>query len=237
MANPEAGHGAYGGGSANAALQQKRDQFLMKRAVLVAGVFVYVNCDFLRWTGRQHKDKIPLSFLRGRRTIADAEVLMAILERLRVFLDKNHAEYTHTEHPLAYTAREVASAEHLPAREVAKSVVIFGDGSYHLVLVPANRLVDFHEVRLALGLNQARMATEDELNRLFPDCELGAMPPFGSLYGIPVYLDENLAGEEILAFNAGTHRDVVHMTTAEFRRLTTPSIVSLAREAVMRHGW
>lgn len=162
---------------------------------------------------------------------------MAILERLRVFLDKNHAEYTHTEHPLAYTAREVASVEHLPAREVAKSVVVFGDGSYHLVLVPANRLVDFHEVRLALGLNQARMATEDELNRLFPDCELGAMPPFGSLYGIPVYLDENLAGEETIAFNAGSHKDVVHMTTAEFRRLATPSIVSLAREAVMRHGW
>ncbi len=209
----------------------------MERPVLEPGVFVYVNCDFLRWTGAQHKNKLPLSFLRGRRTIAGADVLMAILERLRAFLEKNHAEYAHTEHPLAYTAREVASAEHLPAREVAKSVVIFGDGSHHLLLVPANRLVDFHEVRVALGLNQARMATEDELKRLFPDCELGAMPPFGSLYNIPVYLDENLAGEETIAFNAGTHRDVIHMTTAEFRRLAMPSIVSLAREAVMRHGW
>jgi Ala-tRNA(Pro) deacylase len=159
------------------------------------------------------------------------------LERLRVFLDENHAEYTHTQHPQAYTAREVASAERLPAREVAKTVVAFGDNGYHMMVVPANRLVDFHEVRLALGLTHARMATEEELGRLFPDCELGAMPPFGNLYDVPVNLDGSLAGEEIIAFNAGTHRDLVLMRTADYRALVRPTVITLAREAVMRQGW
>ncbi len=162
---------------------------------------------------------------------------MAFLERLRVFLDEHHAEYTHTEHPQAYTAREVAHAEHLPAREIAKVVVVFGDDGYRMIVVPANRLVDFHEVRLALGLTHARMATEEELARLFPDCELGAMPPFGNLYNMPVYLDSTLAGEDIIAFNAGTHRDVIHMKTSDYRDMALPTVISLAREAVMRHGW
>jgi Ala-tRNA(Pro) deacylase len=162
---------------------------------------------------------------------------MALLERLRVFLTENHAEYTHTVHPLAFTAREVASAEHLPAREVAKVVVLFGDEGYHMAVVPAARLVDFQEVRLSLGLTHARLATEQELNHIFPDCELGAMPPFGNLYNIPVYLDSLVAAEPVLAFNAGTHRDVVHMQTGDFRRLVHPTIVSLAREIAARHGW
>jgi len=156
---------------------------------------------------------------------------MPLLEKLRVFLNENHAEYTHTVHPIAYTAREVALAEHLPAREVAKTVVIHGDSGYHMLVLPASKLVDFQELRIALGLSHARMVPETELNRLFPDCELGAMPPVGNLYGMPVYLDSVLASEDVITFNAGTHRDVVHMSTAEFRRLVRPTIVSLAREA------
>jgi Ala-tRNA(Pro) deacylase len=162
---------------------------------------------------------------------------MPLLEKLRVFLDTNHVEYKHTVHPIAYTACQVASAEHLPTREVAKAVVILGDNEYHLVVVPANRLVDFHEVRIALGLKHARMATEEELSRLFPDCEVGAMPPMGNLYAIPVYLDSGLASEEMIAFNGGTHRDVVHMKTADFRKLVHPQVVSLACEVAMGHGW
>ena len=162
---------------------------------------------------------------------------MALLEKLRVFLDENHAEYTHTVHPIAFTAREVASAEHLPNREVAKAVVIFGDDGYHMIVVPANKLVDFQEVRLTMGLSHARLASEDELMRLFPDCETGAMPPFGRLYGIPTYLDSSLASEEHIAFNGGTHQDEIHMRTDEYRALAHPAVISLAREAVMRHGW
>jgi len=162
---------------------------------------------------------------------------MPLSERLRSFLDSRQAKFTLTTHSKAFTAREVAVAEHLPPKEVAKTVVVFGDGAYHMIVVPASRLVDLHEVRTTLGLSQVRLATEDELGKMFPDCELGAMPPMGPLYGIPVYLDGTLAGQETLAFNGGTHRDVVHMATAEFRRLAEPRIVSLAREPVAAHGW
>jgi Ala-tRNA(Pro) deacylase len=160
---------------------------------------------------------------------------MPLIERLRSFLESNRAEYALTAHPKAFTAREVAFAEHLPPREVAKTVVVFGDAEYHIVVIPANKLVDFQELRPALGLSQVRLATEDELRTLFPDCELGAMPPFGSLYGLTVYLDSSLAGEPEIAFNAGTHREVIHMRTAEFRRLVKPGIVALVREPAMHH--
>lgn len=162
---------------------------------------------------------------------------MPLAQKLRVFLDENHVGYTHTVHPLAFTAREVASVEHVPAREFAKTVILSGDHGYTMAVIPAARLVDFQEVRLALGLAHARLATESELKQVFPDCDLGAMPPFGNLYDMPVFLDSSLATEPVIAFNAGTHRDVVHMRIEDYRRLVKPSIVSLAREAVMRHGW
>ena len=161
---------------------------------------------------------------------------MPLSERLRSFLDSHHAEFTLSTHPKAFTAREVAAAEHLPAQEVAKTVVIFGDGGYHMIVLPASKLVDLHEVRPVLGLAQARLATEGELGTLFPDCELGAMPPLGPIYGFPVYLDTTLAGQNTIAFNAGTHRDVIHMKTAEYRRLASPHVVSLAREPMAAHG-
>jgi Ala-tRNA(Pro) deacylase len=161
---------------------------------------------------------------------------MAVLERLRVFLDQNHVAYTHTVHPLAYTAREVAASEHLPPREVAKVVVFMGDNGYRMAVLPANRLVDFQELRTVLGFSHARLATEHELAQLFPDCELGAMPPFGNLYGIPVYVDGALLEDEMIAFNAGTHRDVVHMKMSDFKRLVEPGVVSLSREIAARHA-
>ena len=161
---------------------------------------------------------------------------MPLTDRLRRLLDSLHAEYTLSAHPNAVTAREVAVAAHLPAREVAKSVVVFGDGEYYMIVLPANRLLDCREARLALGLSQVRLATEDELTKLFPDCELGAMPPVGSLYGLPVYLDSSLASEDTIAFNAGTHQDAVQMKTADFRRLFHPLVVPLAREAAQSHG-
>jgi Ala-tRNA(Pro) deacylase len=162
---------------------------------------------------------------------------MPLSERLRSFLESRHADYTLTRHANAYTAREVAAAEHLPPREVAKTVVIFGDGAWHMIVIPANKLVDLVEVRPTLGLAQARLAREDELGTLFPDCELGAMPPLGTLYGMPVFLDASLAGEDIITFNAGSHREVIHMHTAEFRRIVSPTVVSLVREPAAARGW
>jgi Ala-tRNA(Pro) deacylase len=105
-----------------------------------------------------------------------------------------------------------------------------------MIVLPANRLLDFREARLALGLSQVRLATEDELSKLFPDCELGAMPPVGSLYGLTVYLDSSLAAEDAIAFNAGTHQEVIHMKTADYRKMVRPLVVPLAREAAQSHG-
>jgi Ala-tRNA(Pro) deacylase len=160
---------------------------------------------------------------------------MPLLERLSEFLQAKQADYTHSIHQNAFTAREVASAEHLPPREVAKTVVVHCDIGYAMLVVPANKLVDFQEVRLELGFKQLRMISEQELGKLFPDCELGAMPPVGSLYMLPVYLDASMAEERLIAFNGGTHRDVIHMPTSEYRRVVRPLIAHLTR-ATSAHG-
>ncbi len=156
---------------------------------------------------------------------------MAILPRLRELLEVEGAAYTHHEHPAAYTAREVASIEHVPERRVAKTVVYSGDEGYGMAVLPADYVIDLQELRAALGLRRVRLATEKELADLFEDCELGAMPPFGNLYGMPTFLDSSLAGERRIAFNAGTHRDVVYLDMADYRRLARPTVVRFARMA------
>jgi Ala-tRNA(Pro) deacylase len=159
------------------------------------------------------------------------EEKMPLLPKLRDFLDEKQVAYTHTVHPLAYTAREVASAEHIPPREVAKVVVFLGEHGYGMAVLPADSVVDLEQLRLDLGLARLRLATEAELGELFPGCELGAMPPLGNLFGMPVYVDGRLAGEDMIAFNGGTHRDVVHMHYADFERLVNPMVVPFARRA------
>jgi len=162
---------------------------------------------------------------------------MALLVRLQELLDRSGVAYTHTVHPLAYTAREVAAAEHLPAQEVAKVVVFLAENGYRMVVLPASKVVDFQELRAMLGFSHARLATEKELAQLFPDCDLGAMPPFGNLYAMPVYLDHNLLSDEHIAFNAGTHRDVVHIRLEDYRNMVKPEVVTLAREMMAARGW
>jgi Ala-tRNA(Pro) deacylase len=162
---------------------------------------------------------------------------MPLTEKLRVFLDQSGVQYTHSVHPLAYTAREVANAEHLPAREIAKAVVIWGDSGYHMLVLPANMLVDFQELRTVLGFAHARLATESEIGQLFPDCDLGAMPPFGNLYHMSVMVDSALTRDEWIAFNGGTHRDVVHMRFEDYKRLVQPGIASFARQAATHQAW
>ncbi len=156
---------------------------------------------------------------------------MAILARLKELLEANGVAYTHHEHPAAYTAREVASVERVPEHRVAKTVVYSGDEGYGMAVLPADYVIDMQELRAALGLRRVRLATEKELAELFEDCELGAMPPFGNLYGMPTFLDSSLADERRIAFNAGTHRDVVYLDMADYRRLARPTVVHFARMA------
>ena len=158
---------------------------------------------------------------------------MKMLKRCMDFLGENHIRYSHSIHPPAYTAREVASADRMPAHNLAKTVVFLADEAYGMVVVPADYAVDFTELRRFLGSSEIRLATEAELFELFPECEVGAMPPFGNLFDIPVVVDETVAASQFIAFTAGTHRDVVHMAFGDFRRLVKPMIAAVAvRESV-----
>jgi Ala-tRNA(Pro) deacylase len=120
---------------------------------------------------------------------------------------------------------------------VAKVVIVVADNTYRMVVLPSNRALDLAELRSALGLSHARLATEEELTRLFPECDLGAMPPFGNLYDMPVYVDSGLALDDWIAFNAGSHVDVVHMRFRDYKWLVKPMVIPLARDITTTRGW
>lgn len=149
---------------------------------------------------------------------------MAVPDRILAFLRERNADYQHARHPATYTARELAHVDHVPERNVAKTVVFLGDDVFAMAVLPADENVDLEQLRLALGLAEIRLATEEELAKLFPDCEIGAMPPFGPLFGLPVYIDSRLAEQEVIALNGGAHRDELRMTYDELVRLTDPIV-------------
>ena len=153
---------------------------------------------------------------------------MEMLTRCLKLLKRNGIRYSHSIHPTAYTSLDVASAERIAPHTLTKTVVYSGDNGYGMLLLPADFVVDFGEVRKLLGLSVARLAPEAELPDLFPDCELGAMPPFGNLFQMPVLMDESLTDQEFIAFTAGTHRDVLRMSTPDFRRLVNPLVASFS---------
>jgi Ala-tRNA(Pro) deacylase len=155
---------------------------------------------------------------------------MTTLQTCLSYLDQNAIRYTHTTHPAAYTARQVAVAEFMPAKRVAKTVVFRGDRGYVLVLVPADSYVDAEQVRTAIDSRKIRKAGEAELRELFPDAELGAITPLSCIAQMPIYLDRALADREFITFTAGTHRDVIHMRTADFRLLTIPVVGDFSKE-------
>ena len=159
---------------------------------------------------------------------------MPILRKLQDFLEQNQVAYTHTVHPLAYTAREVATAERVPAREVAKTVVFLSEHGYAMAVLTGDSVVDLEQLRLDLALARLRLATEAELADLFPPCELGAMPPFGNLYNLSVYVDESLAKCKEIAFNACTHQELLMVMYADFQRLVKPIPLKIAQPAEHR---
>lgn len=153
---------------------------------------------------------------------------MNTLKRCTDYLEEHGVRFATTRHPVAYTASEVATVEHVPPSKVAKTVVFHTEAGFGLAVVPACSMVQLDELGLILGVHHVRLATETELGVLFPGCELGAMPPFGNLFGLPVYLAAELANEEFFSFNGGTHRDLIHMEMRDFRRLARPVIADIA---------
>jgi Ala-tRNA(Pro) deacylase len=149
--------------------------------------------------------------------------------RLKTFLDGNHVSYATLQHPIAFTAQGVAAATHVHGRELAKTVVIRVDDRFVLAVLPAPGRVDLKRFREVVGADLVSLATEAEFQGLFPGCEPGAMPPFGNLYGLPVYVDEKLTLDRQIVFNAGTHSEAVRMEYSDFARLVQPKVVAFSR--------
>ncbi|MBB3230225.1 aminoacyl-tRNA deacylase [Halomonas stenophila] len=149
------------------------------------------------------------------------------MERVTRFLDENGVKYVIQQHSPAYTAQEVAEAAHVPGRHFAKSVMITVDGRLALAVLPATDRVDLRRLAQSLGVQAVELAEEGEFSGRFPDCEPGAMPPFGNLFDLEVFVSPHLAEADIIAFNAGNHREVMQLAYSVFDRLVKPSEVAM----------
>src|SRR5271169_974713 len=147
------------------------------------------------------------------------------LNKVRAFLDEYHIKYVVISHSKAYTAQGIAAIAHIPGQELAKTVVVKLDGALAMAVLPASYHVDLLALKKVVGVKDALLASEREFKQHFPDCETGAMPPFGNLYGIPVYVDETLTRDKEIAFNAGTHLELIRMEYGDFNRLVEPGVL------------
>jgi len=142
------------------------------------------------------------------------------------FLKKQKVKFQLRHHPARYTAQEVAAAEHITGEEVAKVVIVRADDAFAMCVLPATYVLDMKRAKKALGAKSVRLATEEEIGGLFPDCEVGAMPPFGAEYNLPVYVEEHLSKDEQILVPAGTHEDSVLLAWADYERLAQPKVTS-----------
>lgn len=145
--------------------------------------------------------------------------------KVRAFLDSRGVKYVTIRHSPAFTAAEVAASAHVAGRDFAKTVMVWIGGHLAMVVLPASRRIVLHDLRELLESPEARLATEAEFRDEFPDCELGAMPPFGNLYGLPVFVAASLAAEPEIAFNAGSHTEIIKMAYADFEDLVKPTVL------------
>ena len=152
---------------------------------------------------------------------------MSVIHRWLEYLDLMEVRYSHSIHAPARTALVTADAERMPAQQLAKSVVYLGETGFGIAVVPADQFVDLIKLGRSAGLSYIRLAKEAELADLFPDCELGAMPPFGDACEMPVIVDKGLA-HDFITFTLGTHRDTIRMGFDDFERLAKPAIDSIA---------
>lgn len=156
---------------------------------------------------------------------------MRCRERLQEHLADNGVGFELEQHRVAYTAQDLAAAEHVSGKRVAKVVVAMADGQMVMLVLPASSQADLEKARGELGAKEVRLAREDEFAAIFPDCEVGAMPPFGSLYNIPVYVDQSLASAREITIPAGSHRESLKLRYTDFERLEQPKVLSFASRA------
>lgn len=147
-------------------------------------------------------------------------------KKLKEFLVKENVKYVSIIHSTAYTAQEVAASAHITGRELAKTVIVELDGKMAMAVLPANRKIVLQDLREVTGSDEVKFASEEEFRERFPGCETGAMPPFGNLYGMEAYVAEGLTQNDEIAFNAGSHTEVIRMAYKEFERLVRPKVMS-----------
>ncbi len=150
------------------------------------------------------------------------------LRKLRKFLDEKGTHYVLIVHSPAYTAQEIAASAHIPGKQLAKTVMLKVDGQMTMCVIPASFKIDFEKCKEHINANEIDLATEEEFKYLFPECEIGAMPPFGNLYGMPVYVCKTLAENDEIAFNAGSHRELIKLDFKDFVNLVNPEVVDIS---------
>ena len=154
---------------------------------------------------------------------------MQCKERLEAYLRKHQVPYQLQHHAQAFSAQKIAEREHIPGKMVAKTVIVMVDSQLIELVLPASSQVDLNKLQSILGARDIRLAHESEFANVFPDCEVGAMPPFGNHYGIAVYVEKRLTEEETMVFPVGTHTDTMSLKYADFERLVQPKVIEFAR--------
>lgn len=145
--------------------------------------------------------------------------------RLHQLLEQQHVPYQTIQHRTTYSAQTTAEAAHVPGHELAKAVIVDIDGELAMVVQTASRMVSLGRIKAATGARDVHLAGERDFADRFPDCELGAMPPFGNLYGMHTYVTEALSQDEEIAFNAGSHTELLRLRYADFDRLVHPTVI------------
>jgi len=150
------------------------------------------------------------------------------LTKLKEFLKGHNITYKTISHSQAFTAQEIAASSHIPGRELAKTVMVKIDGTMAMAVVPASYRIDFALLKSAAGASKVELATENDFKDIFPGCEVGAMPPFGNLYGMDVYVAESLAKDGDIAFNAGSHTELVTISYKDFETHVKPKVAKFS---------
>ncbi|UCE23593.1 MAG: YbaK/EbsC family protein [Candidatus Zixiibacteriota bacterium] len=153
------------------------------------------------------------------------------VKKLKEYLDQNSIKYRTITHSTAYTAQQIAASAHIPGKEVAKTVMVKIDDRMAMTVLPASYKVDFDLLKQVVGTKNVELATEREFKDLFPECEIGAMPPFGNLYDMDVYVAESLLEDEEIAFNAGSHTELIKLSMKDYAKLVKPKVLKFSSKA------
>ncbi len=150
------------------------------------------------------------------------------VNRLKEFLNENHVKFVTISHSQAFTAQEIAAAAHVSGKSLAKTVMVKLDGDLAMAVLPGPEHLSMERLKHATGAHDVELASEEDFSDRFPSCEVGAMPPFGNLWGVPVFVDQRLREDEEIVFNAGTHTELVKLPYAEYEKLVQPAIAELS---------